>query len=109
MNRTTLLLAGVLLVGCAGNRQTGISVVELRPDDTPPVSDRVTYDSYQGALQNLRFDFATKHGVEGELGDLSQALESVANGQLRDADRRWAELEDAYFHFIHGEALAEVT
>ncbi len=23
--------------------------------------------------------------------------------------RRWAELEDAYFHFIHGEALAEVT
>ncbi len=91
MKRTTLVLAGVLLISCAGTRQTGISVTELV--DTPPVSDRVTYDSYQRALENLRFDFAELHGIEGELRALSLALESVVSGDLRAADRRWTELE----------------
>ncbi len=91
MKRTTLVLAGVLLICCAGTRQTGISITELV--DTPPVSDRVTYDSYQRALENLRFDFAEEHGIEGELRSLSLALESVVSGDLRAADRRWTELE----------------
>jgi predicted aspartyl protease len=86
-------LAGILLVSCAGNRPTGISVSALRPTDTPAVSDRVTYDSYQRALENLRFDFAEEHRIEGELGALSLALESVVTGDLRAADRRWIELE----------------
>jgi predicted aspartyl protease len=67
--------------------------MELTPVDTPPVSDRVTYDSYQRALANLRFDFAEEHGIEGELRALSLALESVVNGNLRAANRRWIELE----------------